>query len=362
VIASLAERWLSRFSRSSNSITTPVIMLIANVILAVVVAVLTGLLSPETCVTTTGMHFSNNGPTGVPVLAYRTCSPSFDPAATFIVGLLVFVAATVLELTLDARRILALRRKQSIIWRADDEASMHLHNVLLHARQVASAAYGPHDRYVKYFMSEITLLEMKLRDAAEQKDLVVSSDEFQSPEDIEGAFRQGSKERVFRHTWPMNTTGSVFTTTGWRYFFDLTLRMLADGTLTGIHTLLIIGHPDLLESPNLRRLLSFYASTAGAEAKIVVRHDFEAIAERNEVPKAWADFGIYDNSLLYVTEHENGRFTKDDFRISLYLRLFDTIWNSAGVIVSGSQAMPSDSPLSLSQLLELDKSADETGS
>jgi hypothetical protein len=66
-------------------------------------------------------------------------------------------------------------------------------------------------------------------------------------------------------------------------------------------------------APNLRRLLSFYASTAGAEAKIVVRHDFEAIAERNEVPKAWADFGIYDNSLLYVTEHEMGDLPKTTF-------------------------------------------------
>ena len=249
-----------------------------------------------------------------------------------------------------------------MIWRADDEATMHLHNILLHTRQVASAAYGAHDRYVKYFMSQIVLLEMKLREAAEQKDLVVPSDEFQSPEDIEGAFRQGSKERVFRYTWPIDTTDSMFTTTGWRYFFELTLRMLAQDTLTGIRALLIISHPDLLESPNLGRLLTFYSSVAGAEAKVVVRRDFEAIAERNDVPKGWVDFGIYDNSLLYVTEHESGRFTKDDFRIALYLRLFDTIWNSAGMVVKESQVMPPDNSLSLSRLLELDRSVYQAGS
>ena len=53
------------------------------------------------------------------------------------------------------------------------------------------------------------LLESKLQAAAEQKDLVVPSDEFQSREDIEGAFRQGSKKRIFRYTWPIDMQGRV---------------------------------------------------------------------------------------------------------------------------------------------------------
>jgi hypothetical protein len=350
-----------RFSRSSLPVATPTIMLIANAVVAAIVAVLTGLLSPQTCVTTTGMHFSNNG-SGLPVLQYRTCSPSFDPAATFIVGLLVFVAVTVLELTLDARRILALRREQSVIWRADDEATMHLHNILVHTRQVASAAYGKHDRYLRYFMGEIVLLESKLREAAEQKDLVVSSDEFQSPQDIEGAFRQGSRERLFRYTWPIEAAGSVFTSTGWRYFFDLTIRMLAEDTLTGVRALLILSDANLLSSPNVQRLLTFYSTIAHAEARVVLKRDLVAIAERNEVRKDLVDFGIYDNSLLYVTEHANGRFSKDEFRIGLYLRLFDTIWTSAGVVIAGSQETPPDSSLSLSRLLELDRSVSQATS
>jgi len=343
-----------RTSRSSLPVATPTIMLIANAVVAAVVAVLTGLLSPQTCVTTTGVHFGNGS--GVPVLQYRTCSPSFDSAATFIIGLLVFVAVTVLELTLTARRILALRREQSVIWRADDEATMHLHNILVHTRQVASAAYGKHDRYLRYFMGEIVLLESKLREAAEQKDLVVSSDEFQSPQDIEGAFRQGSRERLFRYTWPIDAAGSVFTSTGWRYFFDLTIRMLAEETLTGVRALLILNDEDLLDSPNVQRLLTFYSTIAHTEAKVVLRRDLVAIAERNEVRKDLIDFGIYDDSLLYVTEHANGRFSKDEFRIRLYLRLFDTIWSSAGVVIAGSQGMPPDPSLSLSRLLELDRS------
>lgn len=342
--------------QSSRQMATPSIMLIANAILAIVVAVLTGLLSPQTCATTTGVRIGSHI-ASAPVVAYQTCSPSFDAASTFIVGLLIFVAATVLELTLDARRILMLRRGQSMIWRADDDATMHLHNILLHAREVASSAYGKHDRYVKYFMSEILLLEAKLRQAVEQKDLVVSSDEFQSPEDIIGAFKQGTRDRVFRYTWPIDIGGSVFTTTGWRYFFDLTIRMLANKTLTGVRALLVIRDPKLLDSSNLLRLLTFYSTTAGAEARVVIRHDFEVIAERNAVSKDWIDFGIYDDSLLYVTERANGRFTKDDFRIGIYLRLFDTIWNSTGVIVTGSKAMPPDRSLSLSRLLELDSSA-----
>ena len=86
----------------------------------------------------------------------------------------------------------------------------------------------------------------------------------------------------------------------------------------------------------------------------MVKTDFEAIAERNEVQKDWVDFGIYDNSLLYVTENASGRFTKDEFRIGLYLRLFDMIWHSEGVVIAGSEGMASGDRVSLTRLLELD--------
>jgi hypothetical protein len=130
--------------------------------------------------------------------------------------------------------------------------------------------------------------------------------------------------------------------------------MLAEGTLTGVHALLILSDAALLGSPNVQRLLTFYSATAGAEAKVVIRADFEAIADRNDVPKDWVDFGIYDNSLLYVTESASGRFTKDEFRIELYLRFFEMIWHSAGVVIAGSKEMRPEDSLSLARLLELD--------
>lgn len=334
-------------------------MLIVNFVAAAVVAGLTGLFAPQTCVTTFGMHVSNVG-SNLPLLEYRSCSPSFGPADTFIFGLTLFVALTILELSLNTRKILRLRRAESVIWRADDEATRHIHNILVHTRQVASSAYGKHDRYLRYFLREIVALEDKLREAAEQKDLIVSSDEFQSPEDIQGAFKQGSKERLFSYTWPIDATGSVFTTPGWRYFFDLTIRMLADETLTSVRALLILSDASLLRSPNVQRLLAFYSATENAEAKAVVKNDFEAIADRNGAPREWTDFGIYDNSLLYVTENSNGRFTKDEFRIEKYLRLFDTIWHSAGLVIAESEAMVPGSPIPVTQFLQLDASNNQS--
>ena len=203
-------------------------------------------------------------------------------------------------------------------------------------------------------MREIVRLESKIREAAEQLDLVVPSDEFQSREDIEGAFRQGSKKRLFRYTWPIETGGSVFTTTGWRYFFDLTIRMLTENTLTDVRALLILSDASLLDSPNVKRLLTFYSATKGVKEKVVLKSDFEAIAERNEVPKDWVDFGIYDESLLYITEQSNGRFTKDKYRIELYVRLFNIIWDSTGLLIDRSEEMKSKDRLSLARLLELD--------
>ncbi len=190
-------------------------------------------------------------------------------------------------------------------------------------------------------------LENRLREAAEEEDLVVPSDEFQSPEDIKGAFRQGSRERVFRYTWPIDSTGPVFTTTGWRYFFDLTVRMLADSTLTGVQALLVLDDLDLLTSPNVKRLLTFYSTTAGMEAKVVIKQDFQAIAARNNLPEDRVDFGLYDNSLLYLTENANGRFTKNEYRIARYLRLFETIWFSGGVVVEESRNVLPDHTLLL---------------
>ena len=86
----------------------------------------------------------------------------------------------------------------------------------------------------------------------------------------------------------------------------------------------------------------------------MLKSDFEAIAERNEVPKDWVDFGIYDESLLYITEQSNGRFTKDKYRIELYVRLFNIIWDSTGLLIDRSEEMKSKDRLSLARLLELD--------
>jgi hypothetical protein len=342
------------FRRSSIPVAVPVVMLIVNVIIAVAVAVIVDLASPQTCTTTIGDRLGASGAGIIPALQYRTCSPSFDPASDFIIGLLIFVAATVLELSLDARRVLALRREQAQIWRADDEATMHIHNVLVHMRQIVASAYGEHDRYVRYFVGEIVQLESKLREAAEQKDLVVSSDEFQSREDIEGAFRNGSQERLYRYTWPITAAGSVFTSTGWKYFFDLAIRMLEEGVLARAQALLILDSADFRDTPNVKRLMQFYATTTGAQAKMVLKSDFQAIAVRNGVPKERVDFGIYDSSLLYVTEGSTGRFTKDQFRIERYQRLFETVWSSAGIVISDSRDYPPDPKLSISQLLALD--------
>jgi hypothetical protein len=341
-----------RRSGPANWTPTPVIMLVVNAALALITGLLLNFAIPQNCTETVGTHLG--GKSAVPVLEYRTCSPAFGPADSAIIALLVFVIAVALELSLDARKILAIRREQSVIWRADDEAARHLYNILVHARQVASAAYGKYDRYIRYFMGEFVQLEDKIRQAAEQQDLVVPSDEFQSPEDIEGAFKLDSLERVFRYTWPISGPGSVFTSTGWRYFFDLTVRMLANKTLTGVCALLILDDASLLRSPNVQRLLTLYRVTSGANARVVVRDDFRAIAARNGVRQDWLDFGIYNNSLLYVTERDNGRFTKNSFRIGLYLTLFESVWDSAGVIISSSEDLAPDPSLTLSRLLELD--------
>src|SRR6185437_10573222 len=133
----------------------------------------------------------------------------------------------------------------------------------------------------------------------------------------------------------------------------------AEGVLTGARALLIIADPELLNSPNIKRLLAFYAATDGAEAKVVLRGDFEVIAERNAVPKSWVDFGIYNNSLLYVTENDDGRFTKNEYRVDLYLRLFETIWNSGGVVLATSRDADPGESLTLRQLLDMDKEASQ---
>lgn len=272
---------LTRRSNPVGWTPTPVIMLIVNAALAAITGLLLNSAVPETCSVTIGTRLGVKS--SIPVLEYRTCSPAFSAADSAIIGLLVFITAIVLELSLDARRILAIRREQSVIWRADDEATLRLHNILVHTRQVANSAYGKYDRYLKYFMSEFIQLEDKIRQAAEQQDLVVPSDEFQSPEDIEGAFRVDSPERVFRHTWPITGPGRVFTTTGWRYFFDLTLRMLGNKTLTSVRALLILDDASLLTSPNVQRLLTFYRLTSGANARVVLKDDFRAIARQNGV-------------------------------------------------------------------------------
>jgi hypothetical protein len=333
------------------------LVLTLNVIFAIVVGLLTTTFNPEVCETTTLMEegTAESASESSSELEARTCRPSFDAASSILIGLLTLVVVTLFEVAFDAKTALALRRKEAEFWELDDEFMRHVHNILSYTRAIANTSYGPDDRYVRHFRDELVNLEDRTREAAQTQDLVVENDQFQLAEDIDGAFREGA-QRIFRHTWPVEAAGTVFTTAGWKYFFDLLVRMTSSNRLE-VQTILILENIDLLRSENLLRLLQFYSSTSRMSAKIVVREDFTQIAAQNRIPSNQVDFGIYDRSLLYVTEGTQGRFTKNEYRIETYLRLFTTMWHSGGVTVPMDGKIP-DGDISIQQLFNLDTEPD----
>lgn len=336
-------RWRGR------SVSIPSLMLALNALLAGLAAFVTNILNLRSCVTITGPARA------VQLDGAKACTASFDAAAQVQVAAFVFISLTLIELSITTTRLLAIRRRDLALWHVDDETNRHLHNILFYAREVASNSYGENDRYVRYFLGEIIRLEERLREAADAKELVVPSDEFQRPEDIDGAFKFDSA-RTFCHTWPITNAGPLFTTTGWTYYFELLVGMVTQGRLDRVRVLLIVSDIEIVDSPRLRNLLSFYGGINGLDAKVVHQDAFMAIAKRNDINEGAVDFGIYDESLLYVTERNSGRFTKDEFRIEMYKRAFESLWNTEGLVLADSRSMKSATRrVSLAELMRSDR-------
>lgn len=317
------------------------LLLIVNLLASLIVAIITVVINPQTC-------FEPRKSLGSETAA--VCAPSFDAASTFLLGLLVFIALTLLELSINTSRLLKLRRREAVLWEIEDDISQHLYNALLKVRKVAAESYNHNDRYLRYFKDKIKELEDRLSLAADSKNLEVPIEEFQTASDIEGAFRQESP-KVFSHTWPVSDGEELFTTGAWKRFFGLLVAMLDQGKLQQVRSLLIVDIESTAESANIDALLRFYARTPGMTAKIVFRVDFNSVAPATEQRSSPVDFGIYDSSLLYVTHDEVGLFTKDTFRINSQLRTFDTIWDSDTLIFKDSRNFPKDSGPTLAALL-----------
>jgi hypothetical protein len=311
------------------------LLLVTNCLVAVLVGVLTSVLNPETCSTLSLVDQPVNR-TG-DMATYEQCAASFDTAESFLLGLLVFVSLTVVELSLVSQQLFTLRQREDAITRVEDKASMHVSNIAMYARAVAASAYSENDRYLNFFLEELAHLEERLRLAAEDKQLVVPVDEFQRPQDIDGAFQRDSI-RVFSHTWPVAENEPLFTSTGWKYFFELLIKMLNEGTVERVRSMLIVESANVAEHDQLDHLLEFYAATPGLEGIVVARQDFAPIATRNGISPGTVDFGVYDQSLLYVAEGVSGKFTKDPYRIAAHLRLFDSLWDSAGLALDDSKS------------------------
>lgn len=127
-------------------------------------------------------------------------------------------------------------------------------------------------------------------------------------------------------------------------------------TLNLVQVIVIFEKQTTIKKECVSKLLDFFASEKKYECKLCMLDTFRSVCETNGVPSQYVDFGIYGDSMLFVSEQyvptHKGTYYKDENRIRLYMCLFDEIWNSDFLAVPNISQCKS--VVSVSDLLRLD--------
>lgn len=213
---------------------------------------------------------------------------------------------------------------------------------------------GKNDVFACYLMDKLAALASVFTEAATQSVLRVTDHEFTSAQRILNAFGEGKK--VYRFTWRIDPSERLFDDQVWKRHFELSSAMAMAGELD-IRTLMIVESAQVCETPNIEKLLQFYASNVGLDARIVLAADWAAWARNHALSSTCIEFGIFGEALLYQADSYSpvpaGNWSKDLADIKRFTRLFDLLWIASDSLSAGALG---GEPVTLSQLMDVDSS------
>ena len=220
-----------------------------------------------------------------------------------LLGIVTFLSLTLIQTLFKVIKLEGYARTEEEKWLVKVETDQRIHNIRAHINKILEANYGPNDKFVNHFRSQIQHLEAKLRDAAEQRELRVTDLHFNSAAQVLSAFDTDT-DRIYRYTWPILPGETLFDAPTWRHFFRITKDLVANKSISEVRILIILPSWDLAGEPHIKMLLDFFKATDRMECKLTLLKTFDAVADDYAISRSDDDFGIFGKTLLYITEED----------------------------------------------------------
>jgi hypothetical protein len=233
----------------------------------------------------------------------------------------------------------------------EGEVNRHIQALSESAKRVLKG--GKDEVFAQYLLAKLQALAAVFVEAAGEGVLRVREHELNTAKLLLNAF--GDSERVVRFTWKLAPPERLFEDIVWRKHFERSSAMANSG-LIEIRTILIAAGQSQFQASNVRKLLEFYASQNGINAKIIETSVWDDCVVDHALPQDCIEFGIYGSNLLYeadtYTPVSGGKWSKDKIEIERFTHFFDNVWNSHAVVAQ-TAASPTQR-VSLSQLMAVD--------
>jgi hypothetical protein len=284
-----------------------------------------------------------------------TGSP-FSAADQTLLSIGLFCTFVLLDILHEVTKTSAEFNRQHSLWTLRDPGETELANIRAHFDEIVNDARGKSDLFVNHFVNDFRRLAKKAEDAAAKKELRIVSDYYLNDDEVFEAFLSGQQDPVLRYTWPIGNNDRLFEEHAWRRYFEVIANMASKGKVASIRVILVLEDLQLAKNARLGALFDFYKAASQQEARHIDRNNFQTISMETGIPTHFLDFGIYGQQMLFRSEQYQpeytGTFSKDKNLIATYVKFFDTLWDSTGVMKKNPAT--GGRVLSLEQLVEID--------
>jgi hypothetical protein len=282
----------------------------------------------------------------------------FSVAENILCGLGFFIALETINNASVVSDIHSLKHKESELWKVNSEADKVISNIRHDFHAIVHDSYGNKDLFVSHFNRVIHKLSRELKEVAEKKELSISANHFLNAENVLDAFFD-DQNKSWSYTWPIEGGGEqLFDVLHWKQYFEETAKMVANGGIKQIKTILIVKDIVLLQDARIKKLLHFFKTTDKICCRIVTYKKYNDICSSDNFDPNQRDWGLYSKRFLYKNEQYvpeiRGLFTKESSEIDRYNKLFNAMWDLSAVSIENPST--ETTALTLSELFAFDES------
>jgi hypothetical protein len=267
----------------------------------------------------------------VPLWASFQVPPIFTNGELYLLGVLLFIALTCVEIGFLAEIAFAKEFRQTEIWDAREELDARLQEVRRLFHQVGEGRLADSDLFDHYFEQRLQALESSLRDACSRREIQIDETMLDVTTWLmESSFR-GRPEDIFRAVFFTEDTSFFFDVHSRRYF-NQAYHLVEDGKLAEVRRLIVYSDPADLLTPRVQRLIEFHNRMPKYSCRVIAATSFKRFVSDYKLHQLARDFGIYGNSYLYkgVVNHVDdivGYYSRDNKEIEKFKRCFQDCWD-----------------------------------